>query len=99
MEKALTMMQKPAIAILSAIALSAHADLDRAGNVLTDDDGGGYGGFDSGILIFLIGLPVLTYFAFSWLKKAKPDWSHALAFNVAFFGSGAATFLAAILVR
>jgi len=87
------------LAAASLFALSSYADLDRAGNVLIDGDGGGAGVFDSGVLVFLIGLPVLTYFAFSWLKRAKPDWSHALAFNVAFFGSGAATFLAAILVR
>lgn len=91
------MTTKPFFAMLALAAFSARADLDRAGNILADDDGGGSGKVPPEMWMFLIGLPLLTFVVFRWLKSAKPDWSHEISFNVAFFGSSAALLMLAMV--
>ena len=90
------MTAKPFFAMLAFAAFSARANLDRAGNILADDDGGGSGKVPPEMWMFLIGLPMLTFVVFQWLKSSKPAWSHALSFNVAFFGSSAALLMLAL---
>jgi hypothetical protein len=85
------------VTTLISFAISAHAGLDRYGNALGEDENAASPG--SYAWVILIGLPVLTFVSYSWLKKAKPDWSHAASFNAAFLGSLMAIVIAVLMIR
>lgn len=91
------MTAKSILAMIALAAFSAHAGLDRYGNSLGEDE-------DSAAaspyaLVMLIAIPILTFIAYSWLKKAKPDWSNAASFNAAFLGSMMAIVITILMLR
>lgn len=62
----------------------AWAQLDRGGNVLHEDDGGGSGRLPSGTLAGLAVLGLLTWGIYKYLEKTT-KYSSAANGNIAFF--------------
>ena len=78
-------------ATIALMPTMAAAGLDRAGNVLREDDGGGSGSLGAGpILLMLAGMGASTYVLYKVLEK-RTGYSSEANFNIAWlvvlFGS------------
>lgn len=78
------------IVAMTALALCSapgFAQLDRGGNILREDDGGGYSNVSaSAIVAYFIFVVVATYIGFKLLEKHTTN-SSELNGNIAFFGA------------
>lgn len=86
-------------ATLALIPTMAAAGLDRAGNVLREDDGGGSGGpIPLGILFGLVAWGVLAWWIYKHLEKTTKYSSEANG-NIAFFAAAGIVALAFAIFR
>lgn len=80
--------------VLAVVIGTAHADVNRFGVVINeDDDGGGFGRHSLGDVVGAIVLYAFFAWAINMVLKENSGWSDELRWNVAFFGAFGAVFL------
>lgn len=78
--------------------IAAWAQLDRGGNVLNEDDGGGSGRLTPGSLAGFVVLVALTWGIYKYLERTTGN-SSAANFNIAFFSALAVAALVSLVFR
>ena len=92
---------KRILAVVVACWATVHstlvlAGLDRAGNVLYEDDGGGSSRMGLGDIFTLFALWAVAGYFIVRVLRAKTDLSSDLIYNIAFFGGAILSLLAVI---
>ena len=85
-----------AASLMALVSTMAFAGLDRGGNVIHEDDGGGYGNMGLGDIGALFAVWVVAGYFIVRILGSRTNFSQDLIYNIAFFGGAILAVLAVI---